>query len=184
MGDPLKMTKKPNEINRPRTIPPYDWNGVKEAEKRKLARSAALKSQLTEFTARCATHGESLFCAHSGACLNCLAEPSDLLERLRYLNAYAVAYPFTCETHGRVLHYMASNRCTHCFTAAGKPRRQGARNEARLAARASGATSYLATCSIHGEAPHHTVRGKCLSCFNSLGYPRKAFINRVAISRT
>lgn len=172
MGNSMETTKKRQISAGSRTIPPYDWNGVIEAEKRASARKQAL-NRSSEFFARCVKHGETLFDAETGACLNCLSEPSELPARVRYLSAYAISYPATCEIHGETLHGMTTNKCLRCFTGRGRLRSQTPRNEARIAARAAGDTSYAGVCEVHGAAPHHTIRGKCRRCFNSLGYPRK-----------
>jgi len=172
MGERPESTQKARISAVSRTIPPEHFNGVFEAKKRVAARKAALGVS-PEFIANCAAHGSNLFDTATGACLSCLAEPSTLPDRLRYMNGYAVSYPARCEVHGTSLHDIANNRCLECYTRSGKARQGAGPNTARLAARSTGATSYMATCAIHGEHPHHTIRGKCLGCFNSLGYPRK-----------
>jgi hypothetical protein len=177
-GGTLKVPEKPQNSAIPRTFPRTGWNPLEREISRHNARKMALSgvNYSPEFTEECARHGITLFDTETGACLSCLSDAlprTGLPERVRYLSAYAVLYPATCPTHGQAMHYMKSNRCSKCYTARGNPRSNESRNTARLAARASGATTYMGTCGTHGTVAHHTIRGKCLTCYNSLGYPRK-----------
>lgn len=161
------------EISTPRIGPPADWNTGEQARIRANLRREALANRQTEFTARCAAHGLTLFAADSGACLSCIAEPSDLPARIVYLRGYAVAYPATCPTHGETLFSMDRNRCLECYTTSGQQRRTGGRGAGpRAAARRAGDVSYRAHCETHGDAPFHVNSGKCLRCYTATGVRR------------